>query len=76
MPASFPRAISASALGAGQCRRPKVESAIRSATSGEQAPAPAWRVRNPGTHNNSAEQEPDGFLPVQGVGAGATELPS
>src|SRR5204862_7960155 len=60
---------------AGQCTRPKVESASRSVTSGERAPAPALHGRNPGAHNNNAEREPNGFLLIPGVAAGSTELP-
>src|SRR5262249_19975497 len=74
MPAPFPRATSPSDPGAGQCSPPKVESVTRWATSGEQEPTPPGLGRNPGTHNNSAEREPDGFLLIQGVAAGATEL--
>src|ERR1700757_49475 len=74
MPAPFPRAISPSDPGAGQCSPPKVESVTRWATSGEQGPTPAGLGRNPGTHNNSVEPEPDGFLPIRGVAAGSTEL--
>src|SRR5512132_3601003 len=42
--------------------------------SNEQAPAPAWRAHNPGTHNNNAGREPNGFLLVRVVAVGSTEL--
>ena len=42
--------------------------------SGEQAPTPVWLGHNPGTRNNNAEREPNGFLPIQGVAAERTEL--
>src|SRR5262249_11542086 len=42
--------------------------------SGEQAPAPASPGRNPRAHNNNAEREPNGFLPIRAVAAGLIEL--
>src|SRR5215471_1447226 len=75
MLALFPQAISPSDPGAGQCSPPKVESVTRWATSNEQEPTPPGLGRNPGTHNNSAERELDGFLLIRGVAAGSTELP-
>ncbi len=42
--------------------------------SGEQAPIPPWRGRNPGMPNNNVEREPNGFLPTRGAAAGSTEL--
>src|SRR5215831_6026017 len=73
MPGSFPRATSPSDLDAGQCILPKAESEIRWATSDEQRLAPAWLGCNPGTHNNNAGREPNGFLPVRVAAVGSTE---